>query len=1051
MYFFMMKNKKILALFITVFSLFANRIFSQEKTLTLREIDKIIDEPNERNFQQALVALNKYLEENPQEFDAVQRRYKKILNSRKLYSELANELISLIKSSSEEDTEIVDGRIKKLTQEILALEFNPNDKRLDVVKDTNYLVSIRQYSAIQNKTEKLIHAEKYSEAIKKAAEGLEILHENFLAEFGKEKISGEIDSAVKEIKKNLELFDGILVRLENARASYINALNSENTVLAHSALMAVKSVFSEYASLRNSVADLGLLLEKDSVAVKKIAEKNKKGKRTEDYENYVGHGEEYPGLAGGAVFGWNEMPGADHGIIGVMDAVFNVNIEKMKSSSVELLNNLSVRFAEKSSVQSFRQSKILPEKSELLKIGLFGKNSREINSLYSLLKKRDGKDFQAPYKNFEISVEYLENVAFYSESFVDDVVKIAEIKSGADKIFPPENAADSAYSENSYILSLVAVASEINSVKNLINENSPKKSDWSENYRNLLEKQNSSVSENSLPQRQNTTSGIQIEDKILVWEKIGETYNDYIFALNDYCFDIESELYKRGAEFYALAGLQYEKNVENSRKEIVQNLEGTVVDGMRRRFSRKAAQEILDLQKYVESGKKSLKFGLEKVTDFYEKNYENSVLSIKSSIEKLENFSEELENSLDEANSLVKNSDKNILDGDKNFEAAQKFFRQQKFDEARNAANNSIEFYDDSLRFDYNENLAVDSRKKIEKLLEEISEQQKIIINKEVDNLITEAGKEFNNDNYAEAQILLNRAQERWNVVFLDYENDEIQNMMKIVENALNANNGREVLPSDSLYRDVSQMLRSAKQSFEKGKSDSKKGNSEEAAAEFNGALQTLEILRSLVPRNMAANKLRLEIQQFQDPEQFKINFANRVSQAKENAASVAKDSSGNEKLLQAYAELSDLAEINPDYPGLKNAILEIEYSLGKKKRPLSAAVKRQAEQFASEAQKLFQGGNYQEAFKKVNQAISIDNENQSFKSLRSKISARLKTNVYTRDSNYTDRYQEIVELISSNHYEMAEEIISEMWKNPANRTENLTKLKNRVERALGQ
>ena len=86
-----------------------------------------------------------------------------------------------------------------------------------------------------------------------------------------------------------------------------------------------------------------------------------------------------------------------------------------------------------------------------------------------------------------------------------------------------------------------------------------------------------------------------------------------------------------------------------------------------------------------------------------------------------------------------------------------------------------------------------------------------------------------------------------------------------------------------------------------------------------------------------------------------------------------------------------------------------------------------------------------------MNQAISIDNENQSFKSLRSKISARLKTNVYTRDSNYTDRYQEIVELVSSNRYEMAGEIISGMWKNPANRTENLTKLKNRVERALGQ
>lgn len=1017
--------------------------------MTLREIDRIIDEPNERNLRQALLELNKYLDQNPQEFDAVQRRYKKILNSRKLYSELANELINLIKNSSEEESEIIDERIKKLTQQILALEFNPDDKRLDIIKDTNYLVSIRQYSAIQNKTAKLIQGGKYSEAIKKAAEGLEILHENFIAEFGKEKISGEVDSCVREIKKNLELFDGIVLHLEKTSTAYINAVNSENTAAAQSALLSVKSAFSDYADLRNSIAEKGLSLEKKSAELKKIAEKNKKGKKTDSSENYVEHGEEYPGLAGGSVFGWSEMPGADHGILGVMDAAFNVNIEKMKSASVSVLNSLAVRFSETSSVQSFRQSKILPEKSALLKIGAFGKNSREINSLYSLLKTRDGKEFQTSYQNFEISVEYLEKIALYSEIFVDDVVKIVEIKSSADKILQPENPGESARSENSYIQSLLDVAAEINSVKNQINTNSPKKSDWSEKYRNLLEKQNSYVAQNPLPQKK--TDGIQIEDKILEWEKIGETYNDYIFALNDYCFELVSGLYARGAEFYALAGLEYEKNAENSRQEIAQNIEGMLVNGMRRRFSRTAVQKILDLEKYIQGGKSALEFGLEKVTDSYEASYENSVLSIKSSIAKLENFQAGLKKSLDEANSLVADSDKKIQEGNKNYETARKFFRQQKFDEARNAANSSIESYDDSLRFDYSENLALESRKKVEKLLAEISEQQKIIIDKEVNDLIVQAGKEFNNDNYAEVQTLLNRAQERWNVVFVDYANDEILNMMKIVENALNANNGREVLPSDSLYRDVSQMLRSAKQSFEKGKSLSKKGKSDEASTEFNEALQTLEILRSLVPRNTAANKLRLEIQQFQDPKQFEINFANRVSQAKENAASAAKDSSGNEKLLQAYAELSDLAEINPNYPGLKNAILEIEYSLGKKKRPLSAAVKKQAEQLASESQKLFQSGTYQDAFKKINQAISIDSENQNFKSLRSKISARLKTNVYTRDSNYTDRYQEVVELISSNRYEMAEEIISEMWKNPANRTENLTKLKNRVERALGQ
>lgn len=1045
----MMRKQKNLALFIAIFSFLAKPFFSQEKAMPLREIDRIIDDPNERNFQQALVELNKYLDENPAEFDAVQRRYRKIMSSRKLYSELANELVELIKNSSEEDTEIVDERIKRITQQILALEFNPNDRRLDIVKDTNYLVSIRQYSAIQNKTARLVQTGNFSEAVKKAAEGFGILHENFIAEFGKEKASAEIDSEIKEIKKNLELFDGILARLENARSSCVNAIESENTAALQSAAQNVRSIFSEYASLRNSVAESGFAMERSSVAVKKLAEKNTKSKKTGEDENSAGHGKEYPGLACGTVFGWSEISGADHGILGAMDGAFNVNVEMMKSSFTEVLNRLAVRFAERSSVQNFRQSKILPEKSELLKIEEIGKKAREINSLYSLLMNRSGNGNQIPFPNFDISVEYLEKLALYSENFVDEAIKIAEIKASADEIKQPENPGDSALSGDSYIQSLLEVAAEINSVKNQVTANSPEKSDWSEKYRTLLEKQNSFAAENVLPQKQ--TDGIQIEDKILVWEEIGETCGEYIFALNDYCFEIIGGLYGRGAEFYSLAGVQYESDAFESQEKILQNLAGTIADGMKRRFSRAAAREISALEKFIADGKKTLYSGLEKISAPYEKNCENSIVSIKSSISRLDSIYDEIKKSLAEANSLIKNSDKNILEGDKKYETAQKLFHQRKFDEARAAANDSFEFYDTSLRFDYDKILAENSRKKIEKLLGEISEEQKIVIDREVNELIAQAGKQFNNDNYAEAQVLLNRAEERWNVVFLDYENTEIQNMMKIVENALNANNGREVLPSDSLYRDVSQMLRSAKQSFEKGKSFAKSGKSAEASAQFGEALQTLEILRSLVPRNMAANKLRLEIQQFQDPAQFEINFANRVSQAKETAAQAAKDSSGGEKLLQAYSELSDLAEINPNYPGLKNTILEIEYSLGKKKRPLAPGVKKQAEQLAMEAQKLFQSGNYQEAFKKINKAISTDNENQSFKTLRTKISARLKTNVYTRDSNYADRYQEIVEFISSNRYEMAQEIISEMWKNPANRTDNLTKLKNRVERALGK
>ena len=171
-------KQKILVFFIMIFSL--SIVFSKEETetqnvMSLKEIDRFIDDPQKRNFNKALIELNKFLNENPELFDAVQKRYKKILNSRLLYSKLAEELISLIKNSSEEDTEEIDVRIKKLTDEILSLEINPDDPRLEIVKDTNYLVSVRQYSAIQNKTEKLIQSKKYADALKKAEEGFAIL------------------------------------------------------------------------------------------------------------------------------------------------------------------------------------------------------------------------------------------------------------------------------------------------------------------------------------------------------------------------------------------------------------------------------------------------------------------------------------------------------------------------------------------------------------------------------------------------------------------------------------------------------------------------------------------------------------------------------------------------------------------------------------------------------------------------------------------------------------------------------------------------------------
>lgn len=1028
-------------------------VFSKEETetqnvMSLKEIDRFIDDPQKRNFNKALIELNKFLNENPELFDAVQKRYKKILNSRLLYSKLAEELISLIKNSSEEDTEEIDVRIKKLTDEILSLEINPDDPRLEIVKDTNYLVSVRQYSAIQNKTEKLIQSKKYADALKKAEEGFAILYENFSSEYASEKVFSEVDSIVNEAKKNIALFENFYSKLESASLSYETALKSENQSAIQNAFENAKNIFTEYADYRNTFIELGLKLEEQTAFIKSPAEQKRKAQKEETQSTLL-HGDEYPSLAKGVVLGWNETTSVEHGVLGVLDGVFNVYTEQMKEASKNALNDLCVQFSKKNPVKNFSQEKTLPNKAELLKLQAIGKTCKSVNGLYSLLKTKDGKGFEKPYQNYDLSLEYLINIAFYTEKFIDNALKISQIKTDSSLIKEPENPLQSIIEEPVYAQTILKSVQKLNTIKEDVEKNSNENSNWAKEYQEKLYKQNEMLAVGKTIEKSNT-SGIKIEDRVIAWQEISSVYDGYISSFNDYCKTLSADFYITLADFYVKAGTLAETENENLKNQIQKDLDGSVIDGMKRRYPKNALQKINELEKNITKAKNALNLGLEKLSGPYQEKYSEQTSLIKQSILKLDSILLSISKTTEECNILVRRAEKNISDGNKNYENARKFFRQRKFDEARNAANTAIELYDESLRNNYDEAFAKKSHQDIEKLLSEISENQKTIIDKEVNDLISKATVEFNNDNYAESQQLLNQAQERWNVVFLDFENVEITNMLKIVENALDANNGREVLPSDSLYRDFSQMIRSAKQSFEKGKSLSKKGNTTEAEENFNEALKTLEIIRSIVPRNREANKLRLEIQQFKDPEQFEINFKNRVTQAKESAAEATKNTVDTNKLLQAYSDLSDLAEIKPNYPGLKQTILEIEYTLGKRKRPLEPAVKKQAQALANEAQRLYNNADYQNAFQKINQAIATDSSNAEYKTLRTKISSRLKTKVYTKDSNYADRYNEAVEFVSSNRYEMAEEIISEMWKNPANRTDNLLKLKNRVERALG-
>lgn len=157
------------------------------------------------------------------------------------------------------------------------------------------------------------------------------------------------------------------------------------------------------------------------------------------------------------------------------------------------------------------------------------------------------------------------------------------------------------------------------------------------------------------------------------------------------------------------------------------------------------------------------------------------------------------------------------------------------------------------------------------------------------------------------------------------------------------------------------------------------------------------------------------------------------------------------EDLANAYLELKDLYSINPNYPGLANLILELEYELGIKIRPPNAADLRRSRNLYTRALAIYEQGNVQffpDALDLCDRAIELDPRNSAARELKDLIAIYV-----TGDTTFVlspaDQllYQEAEDLVLDELYYQAYPIILKLLENPANRNYSpLLELKRRTE-----
>ncbi len=271
-----------------------------------------------------------------------------------------------------------------------------------------------------------------------------------------------------------------------------------------------------------------------------------------------------------------------------------------------------------------------------------------------------------------------------------------------------------------------------------------------------------------------------------------------------------------------------------------------------------------------------------------------------------------------DANELVLLAEKYKNEGNLRLNEARLALKLEKFRRAKDAVEQSARAYESSLRYEENPEIRKMLDETLPALSAEIIKQENLYVVREVRRLINKGREYYGLGEFVKAEETFLRAKARWEDTNVT-ENKEITNWLNIVRAALSVKSGRVISKKDPLYTEMTQLLNLATEDYLEGAKLLKKGRKIEALAKFKSALDKIQRVKLAFPYNREARVLSLRIQQLSDPENFAASLNKFYNEAVKNMKVNPKE---------AYADLKDIEEIAPNYPGLKRAIYRLEVML---------------------------------------------------------------------------------------------------------------------------
>lgn len=1006
----------------------------------LLEADKLI---NESNYDEALRILIEYIKKYPSQFDGAQKRIRIITGRREQYNEKADELINLIVNEPENDREKLG-----LIRELESLEKNTNPSTKKFIEETK---SASQFTFYRARFQDIFMSGREALIAGDYAGALDIYNSGFFfykVEFNEEfpEQAEIIDSQLQRINLIIRDLKVLLLENEAALGDFIAFWKGKESGNQEKAFNNLKEGLKTLTLLRNEIAEYGWYM-------KNLFVSNNKDKTVVTEDSFLPFA--YRMILG------RETSAIYEGMTGVLDSNLASSLLVLTETFYSALDdNMELILAD------FEKENYDGAKEKILKSRRILDYVDETAGLAELRGKTPegffcavGKEIPGTKISWDIDKRTVEYLKFIYQT-CDEIIGLNET---------------------------------LKNISSAMSEKSPDFLQWQESFRNLLSGDSPGdwIDINKIRE---SISGMQEliktasylitripeinRDYIADLELKGtgvyfpELYNDegvslenpetgksvhgkYTFEMRDYSrFPYEygdslekylglvreetnGYLLKEGERLGGILescfSLCYESD-ESELKRIAELGQGTPGEfNIVYRYPGEALEQLENFGAVLDTDRELL----EKNKDYWDSlglNGFSALAGINSTLEEAISGLSGLKQSLEEYRQVfslnVRASEAALNEAKRRFGEAEKAMMDEDFTLARDRLQKSRDKYTEAFELQESVELRQSTDSALLNLGMEIAKRENDRVVKDVRNLIEEAKVSYYTGDFPGAEDILNRAKSRWSVTHIE-ENPEIEKWAGIVGTAMMVNSGRTIPVTAPLYPEMSQLLSLANQYYEQGHTEIQNGNREEGIDLLNEALDKIADVKMVYPLNQESNLLSLKINRLLDSDSFDKMFKRMFENAK-------RDYKITDKTGDCYNDLISLYEINPDYPGLKDLIYQVELYLGIRMPPVKESDKVKSRELTAEAEEIYNSKNtamYPVALEQLDQALELWSDNSQAVALKDRIQISVGGSETVVLSSQDERiYKQAVAELQNGNTLLAASYVNRLMEKPENR-----------------